>query len=124
MKEYLLSTNKYLEPASVEGSEAYAILIIRLLLLEPGANPLHSDMGVGLGPKYRYILEDQISVLQDRIRDQLQTYLPLEFDATTKVYMEIKPSKYLMITIVSNDTKYTFDTESSNIPIQLATVLK
>ena len=124
MKEYLLSTNKYLEPASVEGSEAYAILIIRLLLLEPGTNPLHPDMGVGLGPKYRYILEDQISVLQDRIRDQLQTYLPLEFDATTKVYMEIKPSKYLMITIVSNDTKYTFDTESSNIPIQLATVLK
>ena len=124
MKEYLLTTNEYLEPKSIEGSSAYAVLIMRLLLLEPGTNPLHPAMGVGLGPKYRYILEDQISVLEDRIRDQLQTYLPQEFDTTTKVYMEITTSKKLLITITSNDTKYVFDTEANGVPIELGTVLK
>lgn len=124
MREYLLTTNEYLEPKSIEGSDAYAVLIIRLLLMEPGTNPLHPDMGVGVGPRYRFILEDEISILEDRIRDQLQTYLPEEFNATTKVYMELKPSKFLIITITSNDTKYVFDTEASNVPIELATVLK
>lgn len=124
MREYLLTTNEYLEPKSIEGAEAYATLIIRLLLMEPGTNPLHPAMGVGVGPRYRFILEDEILILEDRIRDQLETYLPEEFDATTKVYMELKPSKYLIITIISNNTKYVFDTENSNVPIQLATALK
>ena len=54
MKEYLLSTNEYLEPAMEDGSTAYGILLMRLLLLIPGTNPLHPAMGVGI-PKYRFI---------------------------------------------------------------------
>jgi hypothetical protein len=124
MKEYLLTTNEYLEPKVLEGANAYAILILRLLLLEPGTNPLHPDMGVGLGPRYRFILEDEIHTLEDRIREQLQTYIPTYFNINSKVYMEIGNNKKLRINIVSNNTKYVFDTEANGVPIELSTVLR
>lgn len=121
MKEYLLSTNEYKEPKVAEGSEAYGILLTRLLLLEPGTNPLHPGMGVGLGPKYRFISENDMPMLQTLIQEQVNTYLPSEFLTTTKVYLDLKPnSKYLQITIIADDTKYVFDTEDSNTPIELS----
>ena len=121
MKEYLLSTNEYKEPKVAEGSEAYGILLTRLLLLEPGTNPLHPGMGVGLGPKYRFISENDMSMLQTLIQEQVNTYLPSEFLTTTKAYLELKPnSKYLQITIIADDTKYVFDTEDSSTPIELS----
>lgn len=121
MKEYLLSTNEFLEPKVVEGSDAYGILLTRLLLLQPGTNPLHPNMGVGLGPKYRFISEDDMPMLQTLIQDQVNTYLPSEFSTVTQAYLEIKPrSKYLQITIIADDTKYVFDTEDSDTPIELS----
>ena len=121
MKEYLLSTNEYKEPKVAEGSEAYGILLTRLLLLDPGTNPLHPGMGVGLGPKYRFISENDMSMLQALIQEQVNTYLPSEFLTTTKAYLELKPnSKYLQITIIADDTKYVFDTEDSSTPIELS----
>lgn len=121
MKEYLLSTNEYREPKVVDGSEAYGILLARLLLLEPGTNPLHPGMGVGLGPKYRFISENDMPMLQTLIQEQVNTYLPSEFLTTTKAYLELKPnSKYLQITIIADDTKYVFDTEDSSTPIELS----
>lgn len=120
MKEYLLTTNVYKEPTVVEGSDAYGILLVRLLLLEPGTNPLHPAMGVGIGPKYRFISEGDIPVLQTRIQDQINTYLPSEFQAVTRVHLELKSkSKYLQIIIIADDTKYIFDTENSDTPIEL-----
>ena len=121
MKEYLLSTNEYKEPKVAEGSEAYGILLTRLLLLDPGTNPLHPGMGVGLGPKYRFISENDMPMLQTLIQEQVNTYLPSEFLTTTKAYLELKPnSKYLQITIIADDTKYVFDTEDSSTPIELS----
>lgn len=121
MKEYLLSTNEYKEPKVAEGSDAYGILLTRLLLLEPGTNPLHPGMGVGLGPKYRFISENDMPILQTLIQEQVNTYLPSEFLTATKVYLELKSkSKYLQITIIADDTKYVFDTENSSTPIELS----
>lgn len=121
MKEYLLTTNEYKEPKVVEGSDAYGILLARLLLLQPGTNPLHPGMGVGLGPKYRFISESDMDALQTRIQEQVNTYLPSEFMTTTRVYIELKPkSKYLQITIIADDTKYIYDTENSDTPIELS----
>ena len=121
MKEYLLSTNEYKEPKVAEGSDAYGILLTRLLLLEPGTNPLHPGMGVGLGPKYRFISENDMPILQTLIQEQVNTDLPSEFLTATKVYLELKSkSKYLQITIIADDTKYVFDTENSSTPIELS----
>ena len=76
MKEYLLSTNEYLEPKVLKSSDAYGTLLTRLLLLEPGTNPLYPEMGVGIGPKYRFMMEDDMPALQTRIQDQINAYLP------------------------------------------------
>lgn len=120
MKEYLLSTNEYLEPKVVKGSEAYGILLMRLLLLVPGTNPLHPAMGVGLGPKYRYISREGLNDLQALIQEQINTYLPSNFITATKVYLTLKDnSKYLIITIIADETKYVLDTENSSTPIEL-----
>ena len=62
MVEHLLTTNEYLEPKTLKGADAYGTLLFRLLILQPGENPLHPRMGVGLGPKYRFISEDGYSV--------------------------------------------------------------
>lgn len=124
MKEYLLTTNEFLVPDYVEGSDAFGLLMLRLLLLQPGQNPLHPDMGVGLGPKYRFITEDDMNMLQDRVQEQIITYLPYEFINKTKVYMEIKPSHYLKIIITANDTNYVYDTEESETPIELSDLIK
>ena len=124
MKEYLLTTNEFVVPDYVEGSAAFGLLMLRLLLLQPGQNPLHPDMGVGLGPKYRFITEDDMNTLQDRVQEQIITYLPYEFINKTKVYMEIKPSHYLKIIITANDTNYVYDTEESDTPIELSDLIK
>ena len=124
MKEYLLTTNEFLVPDYVEGSDAFGLLMLRLLLLQPGQNPLHPDMGVGLGPKYRFITEDDMNMLQDRVQEQIITYLPYEFINKTKVYMEIKPSHYLKIIITANDINYVYDTEESETPIELSDLVK
>lgn len=124
MKEYLLTTNEFMVPDSVKGSDAYGLLLLRLLLLQPGQNPLHPGMGVGLGPKYRFITEDNMNMLQDRVQEQIDTYLSQDFIVKTTVYMEIKPSHYLKIIITANDTDYIYDTEDSDTPIELSDLLK
>jgi hypothetical protein len=124
MKEYLLTTNEFMVPDSVKGSDAYGLLLLRLLLLQPGQNPLHPGMGVGLGPKYRFITEDNMNMLQDRVQEQIDTYLSQDFTVKTTVYMEIKPSHYLKIIITANDTDYIYDTEDSDTPIELSDLLK
>ena len=124
MKEYLLTTNEFMVPDHVEGSDAYGLLLLRLLLLQPGQNPLHPAMGVGLGPKYRFITEDNMNMLQDRVQDQINAYLPNDFINKTTVFMEIKPTHYLKIIISANDTNYIYDTEESETPIELSDILK
>jgi hypothetical protein len=124
MKEYLLTTNEFLVPDHVEGSNALGLLMLRLLLLQPGQNPLHPDMGVGLGPKYRFITEDDMNMLQDRVQDQINTYLPNEFITKTNVYMQIKPTHYLKIVITAEDTNYVYDTEESDTPIELSDLVR
>ena len=125
MKEYLLSTNAYLEPDIVKDANAYAILLVRLLLLEPGTNPLHPDMGVGIGPKYRFILDKDIPTLQAKIESQIATYMPSEFKDTATVTLSLNAeSKYLSIVIEAYGVRYVYDTENSNTPIELSNLIK
>ena len=120
MKEYWLTTTEYLEPSVASGADAYGVLLLRLLLLEPGTNPLYPEMGVGLGPKYRFITEDDISTLESRISDQINTYLPSEAKSIATVTLKMNQNHYLRIIIMSDNTKYVYDTENSNTPIELS----
>lgn len=121
VKEYLLTTDEFRNPKSISGPLAMGVLITRLLLLIPGTNPRHPDMGVGL-PTYRFILESEMSILQSRIRDQINTYLPSNYRGSTKINLTINDNKYLVITIVVDGTSYIYDTEDTDSPIQLSDI--
>lgn len=123
IKEYLLTTDEFRNPKVIEGPKAIGVLITRLFLLEPGTIFRHPDMGIGLGPKYRYILESDMPKLQSRIQDQMRTYLPSEIFSLTKVNLQIKTNKYLVITIIVDDTQYVYDTEESDTPIELSDLM-
>jgi hypothetical protein len=123
MKECLLTTDEFSQPMVLEDQNAVGTLLLRLFLLQPGTNPLHPEMGIGLVPKYRFITTADLNDLTTLIKDQIQTYLPLEYSSTAEVYLEIKPTKYLLITIIINDVKYIFDTEKSKTPVQLSEII-
>ena len=54
-KDYLMSVDMFNNPATVSGDRAQALKIVRLILMNPGSDPLHPEMGVGL-KQFRYSL--------------------------------------------------------------------
>ena len=52
-KEYTFSVNKFKKPNSVTEGNAIGTRLMELIMMEPGDDPLHPDMGVGL-KTFRY----------------------------------------------------------------------
>lgn len=119
MKEYLLSTDNFTNPKVVKDTEAAGILLIRILIMVPGTNPLHPSMGVGLGTVYRYIMEDDLPSLETRISDQITTYLPPEF-ASVKVKLSVGNDKCLRVSMAVDNTEFIFNTETTENPVQVS----
>ena len=113
-REYMLSVDNLSKPKVLEGREAIAHLIIRLLLLNPGSNPLHPDLGVGL-VDFRFCI-GRVKELEDRVRSQMQTYLT-EFSFSNVRVVEISAQKICNIEITVGDTVYVYD--SNTMPIQI-----
>ena len=119
-REYLLTIDSFNRPVVVEDKEAVATLIMRLLLLNPGSDPLHPEMGVGL-INYRFALNKE-EELQHRVDTQLQTYLP---DISQNAIVEIKkiePDKLCNIEITIDDITYIYDSKTAPIPISLESI--
>lgn len=79
MKEHVLSLNDFDMPKVYEAKDANYILIIRLLLLDPGKYQSHPEMGVGLRSKYRFNNNGDpniLAILQNDIKTQMSKYLP------------------------------------------------
>ena len=114
-KEYVLSVNKFKEPRSVEEHRAVGLLLVRLILMDPGCDPLHPKMGVAIR-KYRYGLNN-IETLRKDVQDQIDTYLPCFPNATVNII--ITPDKICNIEITIDEVKYVFDSAQSGIPITL-----
>lgn len=74
--EPLLSVDKYYKPLVAEGENYATLMLIRLILLEPGTFQTHPGMGVGLVSKFRYSTEVDMVTLANVIKDQIMTYLP------------------------------------------------
>lgn len=120
VSEYLLTTDAFNNPTVIKNQHAIGVLLTRLLLLEPGTNPLHPDMGVGVGSKYRYILKDQIQQLNTLIQLQVETYLPIFQGAN--IELRLKTNGYLEIRILLDSVVYVYDTEDSDTPIQVSDI--
>ena len=73
-REYLCSVDKFNKPVVRTKQSAIALLLLRLIILEPGSDPLHPDMGVGIR-RYRYTM-NTLNELKQRIKDQIDTYIP------------------------------------------------
>lgn len=122
MTEYLLTTDNFSNPKKETGLKAVGILIIRLLLLVPGTNPLHPAMGVGIGTIYRFITEDELPNLQEVIEYQMTTYLPPDFQSII-VELTIDDDNFLVITIIIDGVAFIFETKGTNAEVQLSEVL-
>lgn len=114
-REYLFSANEFKQPVVLKNDRAIAMLIMRLLLLDPGSDPLHPDMGVGIRA-YRYAMGKE-EELKARIANQLATYLPC-FPAGN-VEFEVTPDKLLNIKITVDETIYIYDSANAPVPIHI-----
>lgn len=118
-REYLLSTNKFNEPRVAKDKEAISTLLVRLILLEPGTNPLHPTMGVGLVSKYRWLFVDAIDNLKKDIETQVNQFIPN--CQCGNVDIEFNDDKTAKIRITIDDTIFEYDS-AKYIPITLATI--
>ena len=108
-REYLLTVDEFSNPQVVEGKSAIALLLSRLILLEPGSDPLHPDMGVGI-KKFRFDAnKDVLYEIQKVIEKQVETYLP-SFQGT-EVELALTEDKILNINITVGDTTYVYTSE-------------
>ena len=114
-REYLLSTDAFKTPKVLKNQEAIAMLLLRLILLDPGSDPLHPDMGVGIR-QYRYAMGKE-EELKTRIREQMDQYLPC-FPAGN-VELEVTSDKLINIKITIDDIIYVYDSNEAPVPITL-----
>jgi hypothetical protein len=108
-REYLLTVDEFSNPQIVEGKSAIALLLSRLIILEPGSDPLHPDMGVGI-KKYRFNSDkDVLTKIRDDISKQIDTYLPT-FQGS-EIEISLSDEKILNINITVGDTTYVYTSE-------------
>ena len=120
-REYLLTVDEFSNPQVVEGKSAVALLLSRLILLEPGSDPLHPGMGVGIR-RYRFNSnKDNLQTLQKAIEKQVDTYLP-SFQGS-EVQLIMNDDKTMNINITVGDTTYVYSSEVED-PIDTLAELK
>lgn len=74
--EPLLSVNKYYKPLVATDQNYATLLLVRLILLEPGTFQTHPDCGVGLVSKFKYATDVDMAELNSKIKEQIMKYLP------------------------------------------------
>lgn len=116
LREYLLDLDPFKKPKIIGDKEALAALLVRLILLEPGTNPLYPEMGVGLVSKYRFLQPGEDSDLKEAIQQQVAIYLPAaNMQDITLTYND---DKTVNIEMVINDMTFIYDS-SLLVPITL-----
>ncbi len=128
VREYLLKTDSFLNPKKIEGLDAIGVLLMRLLMTEPGSNPLRPGMGVGLGSKYRFISEPRLSELQSVIEDQIATNSSAYPDADSELgnrrVIDIDAENCLVVSLVIKDVEFVLETKSLETPVYLSEVVE
>ena len=118
-REYLCSIDNFNRPTVVDDESAVGLRLLALLMMEPGSNPLHPDMGVGIR-NYRYGI-NTLSDLEDRIRDQIKTYLPMS--QLDNVAIVRTPDKVLNIEIKIGEEIFNFNSADTANPISIADLI-
>ena len=118
MKEHVLSLNDFNMPKVFNESDSAYVLIIRLLLLEPGKFQSHPEMGVGIRSRYRFNNDENFLMnLQNDIKKQIDKYLP-ELSATDVTITS--NNKFLGIIINTADGAYVVSYDTTTDVMQAA----
>lgn len=105
-KEAVISIDKFRQPMVLEGSEAIATLLVRIIELEPGTIPSHPTMGVGLVSNYRNCDEEKAKALRQHVMQQIAVYLPKYQAVDVNTYLS---SGKLVIDITIDQTLYRYE---------------
>lgn len=114
-KEYTFGVNKFKKPNSVTEGNAIGTRLMELIMMEPGDDPLHPDMGVGI-KTFRYGINN-LDQLKNRVETQIETYLP--FYQNVNVALIRTPDKVCNIEITIGNTLYVYDSNDVSKPIRL-----
>ena len=118
MKEHVLSLNDFNMPKVFNESDSTYVLIIRLLLLEPGKFQSHPEMGVGIRSRYHFNNDENFLMnLQNDIKKQIDKYLP-ELSATDVTITS--NNKVLGIIINTADGAYVVSYDTTTDVMQAA----
>ena len=114
-KEYAFGVDNFKKPGVVLGQSAIGVRLMELITMEPGDDPLHPDMGVGI-KSFRFGL-DNLDELEQRIEDQINTFLPFYQDVD--VALVVTPDKVCNIEVKIGDTVFVYDSANAVKPIKL-----
>ena len=114
-REYCMSVDNFKRPLIYKNQQAIAILLTRLILLNPGSDPLHPEMGVGI-TNYRYAF-GRLDELKLRVKQQIDTYLSCFSSANVEIL--ITNDNLCNIEITIDDVIYLYDSSEAPVPITL-----
>lgn len=114
-REYSFGVDKFNKPKVLKDKEAIGTRLMELIMMEPGDDPLHPDMGVGL-KTYRYGVTN-LEELRARVQKQIETYLPFYQNADVAIIRT--PDKVVNIEISLGGMKYIYDSNNTSKPITL-----
>lgn len=110
--DHALALDSFLNPVTYKGRSAIEVLLCRLILLEPGTIQTHPNMGVGIVSRYRNAPSSELAVLDDDIKNQINTYLPGLVGVEVKT--NLVKNGVLRIAIKANDQLFALTYDSSN----------
>ena len=116
LKEPLMTINQFQRPIELEGTDAQILLIVRLILLDPGTIQTHPDMGVGIGSLYRYTVDVDLDKLRNRTQPQISKYL--QMFTTVQVRVDLNVNEHTLYIYIDSDqlnALVPFDTENLTI---------
>ena len=118
LHEYNISTDHFNQPEVVKNREAVGLLISRLILLEPGTNPVRPEMGFGLVSHFREMFPNDLPEFKRRLYNQLSTYLPQYSNAEIELTAAPNDQLELKITIGEEVFKYvTVEQEDNKVTL-------
>lgn len=112
ISEGLFTTDKYNKPMLLHDKDAIAILLLRLLVMTPGTNPLHPEMGVDIWGRYEYCNEDELDELNEEIESQILAYLP-NF-SSCKVTAELDSERQMKVSIYIDGSLFQYSTAGAD----------
>lgn len=114
-REYSFSVDRFNRPVVVNDQVAIGTRLMELIMMEPGDDPLHPDMGVGLRT-FRYGVNN-LEELRSRVQSQIETYLP--FYQNVDIAIIQTPDKVCNIEISIGDMRFIYDSNNTSKPITL-----